>query len=241
MRLLMIRHGDPDYNIDGLTEKGKKEALLLKNRLLDEPIDAVYCSILGRARKTAEPLLKARGLDCEYCDWLREFNVVNTGFENLEKIKACWDLYPEQMAQFPALYSLSDWKTPDFIQSAGIPAYYDRVCASFDALLASHGYRREGMHYRAEAPNHKTLVFFCHFGVASVLLSHLMNCSPYTLWQHTFLPPTSITTFYTEERKDGIASFRCSGMGDIHHLQAGNEPPSFSGRYCECFEDETKH
>ena len=29
MRILMIRHGDPDYEHDSLTEVGKKEAALL--------------------------------------------------------------------------------------------------------------------------------------------------------------------------------------------------------------------
>ena len=33
MRILIIRHGDPDYEIDGLTEKGKREAALLAKRL----------------------------------------------------------------------------------------------------------------------------------------------------------------------------------------------------------------
>lgn len=33
MKLIIIRHAEPDYAIDGLTEKGKKEAELLKHRL----------------------------------------------------------------------------------------------------------------------------------------------------------------------------------------------------------------
>lgn len=32
MRIFIIRHGDPDYSIDGLTEKGKREAELLRER-----------------------------------------------------------------------------------------------------------------------------------------------------------------------------------------------------------------
>ncbi len=32
MRILMIRHGDPDYEHDSLTETGKKEAALLDRR-----------------------------------------------------------------------------------------------------------------------------------------------------------------------------------------------------------------
>ena len=31
MKLIIVRHGDPDYSIDGLTEKGKKEFLRREN------------------------------------------------------------------------------------------------------------------------------------------------------------------------------------------------------------------
>ena len=33
MKLLIIRHGDPDYSIDSLTEKGWKEARFLAERI----------------------------------------------------------------------------------------------------------------------------------------------------------------------------------------------------------------
>ena len=36
MRILIIRHGDPDYEHDSLTEKGLREANLLKKRLCCE-------------------------------------------------------------------------------------------------------------------------------------------------------------------------------------------------------------
>ena len=39
MRLLIIRHGDPDYTNDSLTEKGKREAELLSDRIAKEKID----------------------------------------------------------------------------------------------------------------------------------------------------------------------------------------------------------
>ena len=68
-----------------------------------------------------------------------------------------------------------------------------------------------------------------------------MNCSPYSIWQNGFTAPTSVTTFYTEERIEGTASMRCSGIGDVSHLYAGKEEISFSGRFCECFTDETRH
>ena len=33
MRLIFIRHGDPDYKNDGLTEKGMREAELIAKRV----------------------------------------------------------------------------------------------------------------------------------------------------------------------------------------------------------------
>ena len=33
MRILLIRHAEPDYTVDGLTPKGKTEAELLSRRI----------------------------------------------------------------------------------------------------------------------------------------------------------------------------------------------------------------
>ena len=42
MKLLLIRHGEPDYTIDSLTEKGWKEAELLAERI--SKLDVKYCA-----------------------------------------------------------------------------------------------------------------------------------------------------------------------------------------------------
>ena len=47
MKLLFIRHGDPDYEHDTLTEKGHREAALLAEKLCKIPIDEFYMSPLG--------------------------------------------------------------------------------------------------------------------------------------------------------------------------------------------------
>ena len=55
MRLMIVRHGDPDYSIDSLTPKGWKEAELLADRLCKLDVKAFYVSPLGRA-KVRHPL-----------------------------------------------------------------------------------------------------------------------------------------------------------------------------------------
>ena len=53
MRLLFIRHGDPDYVHDTLTEKGHREAALLAKRAKELELGECYASPLGRAQATA--------------------------------------------------------------------------------------------------------------------------------------------------------------------------------------------
>ena len=42
MRIVFIRHGDPDYETDTLTAEGRKQASAVAKRLLDENIDKIY-------------------------------------------------------------------------------------------------------------------------------------------------------------------------------------------------------
>lgn len=241
MRLIIIRHGDPDYSIDGLTEKGKIEAELLKERLLKEDITDVYCSIYGRAKLTIEPTLKAKNITATYCDWLRELDYSKIKVPYLDREKIAWDLLPSFANEYPDLYLPQKWMDVDFIKNSEVYQSYKNVCYEFDKILEKYGYKRDKLNYKVTNSNHDTLVFTCHYGLACVLLSHLLNCSPYSLWQHAFTPPSSVTTFYTEEREDGFASFRASGIGDISHLFKGNETAAFAGRFCECFKDDTRH
>ena len=135
----------------------------------------------------------------------------------------------------PRFFDPVRWKENDVFRAAGVGESYDMVTGAFDRLLAGYGYVREGLCYRAEHPNTRTLVFFCHLGVSCVLLSHLMHVSPMVLWHGTCMAPSSVTTVCTEERRSGIAFFRVSSLGDTSHLYARGASPSFSGRFCEVF------
>ena len=72
MRILFIRHGDPDYVNDTLTEKGRREAEALALRAGDLRMGTCFVSPLGRAQDTAAYSLKKLGCSAETLDWLRE-------------------------------------------------------------------------------------------------------------------------------------------------------------------------
>ena len=242
MKLIIIRHAEPDYEIDGLTEKGKYEAELLSKRLAGLNPDAFYCSTLGRAKCTIEPTLKVLRKNAEYCDWLREFDDENkVRLPYTDKMRGCWDLLPEFAEENPNLYSPTEWMNTKFLKASKVYERYKWVTSEFDKVLAKHGYSREGNNYKVTESNHKTLVFTCHFGVGAVLISHILGCSPYSIWQHTVLLPSSVSIFNSEERVYGSALFRASALGDTAHLYKADEEPSFMARFCECFKDSTRH
>ncbi len=238
MKLLIVRHGDPDYAADSLTEKGWREAEYLSERLCRLDVAAFYCSPLGRARDTASATLRKLGREAEECLWLREFDALIQRPNDPERQHICWDWLPGDWMTDERFFHPDLWHTHE--RMSGVKEQYDWVAEGLDALLERHGYRREGRFYRAVAPNNDSLVFFCHFGVTCVLLSHLLGISPMPLWHGFCSAPTSVTTVVTEERREGIASFRVSAFGDVSHLYVHNEPPAFSARFRECFTNENE-
>lgn len=234
MKILIIRHGDPDYDTDSLTEKGRREAEMLSDRIAPMDIAAYFVSPLGRARATAEYTLKKCGRTAEVLDWLHEFDHdLIIGPDGKRRI--AWDMLPEKWTSVPEYYDKDKWTEVPVMAEAGIKNGIEIVHAGLDELLEKHGYARENNYYRALSPNEDTIALFCHFGVECVILGHLLGISPMVLWHGFIAAPTSVTTLCTEERRDGIAYFRMSSFGDISHLYINNEPPAFAGRFCEMF------
>lgn len=237
MKVLIIRHGDPDYARDSLTEKGWREAEYLAERLEKLDVRAFYVSPLGRAKDTASCTLKKMGRTALECQWLQEFNPKIQRPDVTRHRTIAWDWLPEDWTREESYFHYAQWLNTDVMKDSDVKQKYDWVTEGLDRILETHGYVRENHYYRAVQSNNDTIVFFCHFGVECVLLSHLMNISPMVLWHNVCAAPASVTTLVTEERRKGIAVFRMSGFGDISHLYANGEEPAFAARFCECFDN----
>lgn len=237
MKIIIIRHGDPNYALDSLTKKGRREASLLAERIKKLAPDYIYCSPLGRAKKTAKFATKLVDKEIKVLPCLREFEgrVTVNGVEDV-----CWDRLPGDWTSFPGFYT-DQWLDQPIFKDTNIRKEYEKVGKGLDELLLAHGYRHDGRTFDVIEPNHDTIVLFCHFAVECVILSHLISVSSMPLWHNFAALPTSVTTLVTEERKEGIAVFRILAFGDISHLYKGGEEPSFACRFCECFDDDTRH
>lgn len=237
MKLLFIRHADPDYENDALTEKGTREALLLAERIAKTHIDEYYVSPMGRAQLTAKPSLLKKGVSAVTYDWLQEFIPQIMRPDSTERTHICWDWLPQDWMAREHFFRYDEWWNDDILEAGKIREHAQYVWDELDHFLSEHGYERDKHYYRAVRPNNDTIAFFCHFGVTALMLSHLIGASPMVLWHGMCAAPTSVTTVYTEERRKGIASFRIAAFGDISHLHAADEPPAFSARFCECFDN----
>ena len=217
MKLLLIRHGDPDYAKDSLTEKGWKEAKYLSEMLSQWNITNFYVSPYGRARDTASLTLEKMHRTAEVLPWLKEFDTRVFRPDDPGRKHIMWDWLPQDWTQDPRFYQKDRWFERDCFAANGIGEEYRQVTEQFDDAL------------------------FCHFGSMAVLLSHLWGVSPMIVWQNCCAAPSSVTTLVTEERRRGIASFRMLSYGETSHLYVHGEPPAFAARFCECFDDETRH
>ena len=236
MKILIVRHADPDYSVDSLTPAGWLEAELLSERLAARDVKAFYVSPMGRAKDTASLTLKKSGREAVEYPWLREFSPKIHRPDREEPI-ITWDWLPADWTAEPRHFDREAWCTTDIMREGSVDREYQWVVSGLDELLAKHGYVRqpEG-YYQVVNANRDTIVLFCHFGVECVLLSRLLNISPMQLWHGTCAAPSSVTTLTTEERRRGTASFRMSSFGDISHLYAGGREPSFTARFCETFD-----
>lgn len=242
MKILFLRHAEPDYVHDSITPKGDFEAKFLAELLKKEypEIKDIYCSPLGRAKKTCSYTEDIFDKKAVILPWLREFDAsINRPDDDLKQHVA-WDWLPEDMDKHQILYTPNFMEDP-ILKNSDFKSKFESVVSGFDEILKSHGYERNGSYYKVNEENHDVIAIFSHFGVSTVMISHLMNSSPYPMWIHSVALPSSLTEFISEERRQGKALFRMNRFSSYSHLEINDEKPSFAARFCETYSDDTRH
>ncbi len=218
MKILIIRHGDPNYALDTLTEKGWKEAELLAERIAAQDVKAYYVSPMGRAQDTASVTLKKIGESAETLNWLKEFDV---RIQDMTIGEPClvWELRTGDWTAVSDFYDKDKWCDVPVMKDNGVKERWEGICNGLDAVLEKHGYLRENNYYRAVQPNEDTIVFFCHYGVGCAMIAHLLGMSPMQLWYGFSMEPTAVTTVYLTRKQGDIAGAHVSEFGDLGHLR----------------------
>lgn len=234
MRILLIRHAEPDYSVDSITEKGKREAELLSRRLARYNIRDIYVSPLGRARDTADYTLKRMGREATVLPWLKEFSGKYPDPET-GNLRLAWDIKPRIWPEFPGVWQMSTFLDNPLFDKGDFRKVWQETADGVNKLMLFYGCKKDGPVWLCDHNTQDTIALFCHFGISMAVISCLTDIPPIVLWQRTLCLPTSVTEIVTEERIRGEVSFRITRLGDISHLEENGEIRSTAGLFPECY------
>ena len=223
MRLILVRHGDPNYEKDCLTELGHKQAAIVAERLLDEGIEEIYSSPMGRARQTAAPFAEASGIkNVQILDFMKE---IRYGRED--------DLYNQDMSPWVGVDRLvnegvnlqsPDWQNfPLFVDNTAT-IDINAVQKASDPWLKSLGYERESLYYRniRKDDSQHTVVLFSHGGSSTAFLSRVLNIPFPLLCASLHIPHTGITILRFDRTPGKLSLPVIELMNDGNHLKKLN-------------------
>ncbi len=170
-RLLLVRHGETDWNRQGrfqgqidipLNDNGLAQAEAARRFLADVPIRRAWSSVMARPRRTAEVILESHpGIDLILSEGLMEIG------------HGLWEgqLEEEIAAEWPDL--LADWKvaphTVQMPEGETIQEVWQRSLASWDAIARS---LEEG----------DTGLVVAHDAVNKTILCALLGLGPADIW-----------------------------------------------------------
>ena len=211
-RLLLIRHGESEWNRDGLiqgfrdcdlSDLGRVQAERLRGRLDVEKIDAVYSSSATRATQTAEIAVGHRGGFVARDD-LREINLGVWEGRKAAELK-------QEMKEETDMW----FREPSKVRIEGaepLRGFRKRVSVEIDRIRATH--------------QDQGIVIFTHGGVICTYLTSLLGLKLDDLWRFK-IRNGSITKLIFPMNQP-----RIEVLNDVSHLDgairyASNRPPQY--------------
>ena len=176
MRIILIRHGEPNYEKDCLTELGHRQAEAAAQRLLEEGIEEIYSSPHGRALQTAEAFSKASGIEkIHVVEFIREIRYGREG-ELYDKKWNPWSGADELVASGKSIQT-DRWREYPVYADNYATVDADKIKKETDQWLSTLGYEREGLYYRCkrQTDEQKTIALFNHGGASAAFLSQIFN------------------------------------------------------------------
>lgn len=222
MEIVLIRHGEPEWVLDGLnvddpplTERGRRQAEAMADVLRRESFDEVFCSPLVRARQTAAPLFALLGRDEAIDPWLEEIR--NPIWHGTPQQKAD-EAYREQRAR----PSTERWRGLD--GGEAVDEFVERIHLGTRMFLAERGVTRTDMAlpvWEIDQPERR-IALVAHAGTDSVIICHLLGLTstPWE-WDRFVIGHGSISRIESLQLGDGH-TFSLTKLSDLEHLPAAD-------------------
>lgn len=220
MKIILVRHGHPDYAKDCLTPLGKEQAEKAAERLKDEGIERIFSSTNNRAYETAEYTARLLSKDITKLDFMREIK-----WGGINDTKALLDGHPWDTSLYALSQGLSlmdeSWTKKEPFCNNVVFSEIEKVSKHADEWLAQLGYTREGANYRVTGDNtDTTIALFSHGGSSSALLSHLLNLPFFYLCRAVCPDFTSITILSLSDEKGALTTPMIELANDSRHIRS---------------------
>ena len=219
-----VRHGDPIYEPDSLTELGYKQAAALAKRFSLYGLDEIYASTSIRAQQTAEPTCAALNKGKTLLDWTNEGHAWWEFTIEKEGGRREWifgDSGYRQLLNSPEVLALgSKWYEHPSFASHPFKKGMERISKETDELLLSLGFAhdREKGYYRVVKPSDKErrVALFAHAGFGMAFLSSLLDIPYPYLMARMDLSHSSVTVVHFDESLDVIYPRVLQWANDSH-------------------------
>ncbi|MHA6482800.1 histidine phosphatase family protein [Paenibacillus sp. strain BS8-2] len=231
MRLHIIRHGDPDYKNDTLTELGVREAQALAQRMEHLPLERIFSSPMGRAQATARYTAERIDKPVQILNWMREMDELKATPDSSQLIDpvVIWNLPVHQLRVVEGGEKEHGANSELFPQPLTANRFQDLRNNWLEWLGQSH-IQVTGEGWTSDIPlMGNDVAIFCHHGVGLALLSLIMDIPVAALWRSVWLPPTSVSTVLLEQYDTYRINPRLVCIGDTSHLSANGPNKNTSG------------
>jgi probable phosphoglycerate mutase len=232
MLLFYVRHGEPIYEPDSLTEFGHQQADALVSRMKVCGPSKIFASSSNRAMLTAKPTCDALGIEMEVLDWCHEAHAAATFWYRDDAGSSWMFAHPttKRLLASNEIRALDrEWyKHPFFAEKMPhLKQGIDRIQNETDAFMLSLGYRHTENGYVAERPNNDRVALFAHQGFGLAFLSALLDI-PYPMMSLRFDMGHSGMTVI-EFRGDGFVVPKVLQLSNDSHIFASDLKTVYNG------------
>ena len=169
MRLILVRHGQTEWNAGGryqgqsnvaLSDTGRKQARFLAERFPVRQLDAIYTSDLDRAKETAECVGKRLGLTVYQEKAFRELSFGDWEGLTYQEISSRWPEEAEKLFTAPDELVIPHGETFQDLQKRALDKIYSLYEKHID----------------------QTVAVFAHGAINKTILAGLMHIPLHYLW-----------------------------------------------------------
>ncbi|MCX6994204.1 MAG: phosphoglycerate mutase family protein [Kiritimatiellaeota bacterium] len=196
IEITFIRHADPDYKNDTITELGHQQAQALAEHFkrTETTFTAIFASHFGRAQATMKYTAEALRMPWTIFNWLGE-----PDGRSIDG-RWSWAIPRAEHLEKNILFDAANWRTLTPYGENLFAIQAERF-AALNEFLAGYGLVYAGLRYRVMKAGSEHFAMFAHEGLIKVMLSALLHWPLPYVFAHLTCEPTGVTRLVWDEHE----------------------------------------